>query len=52
MRVLEVAAVLGQCWAEVLEVRWCSGSSPEDSEGTGAQRRAAELWSVAGEDAL
>ena len=42
VQVLEATAVLGRCWAEVLELRWCLGSNPGGSEGSGAQQRVAE----------
>ena len=37
VRVLEVATVLERHGAELLEVRWCSGSNLEGLERTGAQ---------------
>ena len=34
----EAATALGRCWAELLEVRRCSGCSPEARSGPGAQQ--------------
>ena len=47
--VLEVAAALGRHGAELLEVRWCSGSDPEARRGL---EHSGERRSVAREEAL